>query len=174
MAGCWAAAATVRPVRALAGAMAALLLLVSACSGDGSGSGATLKGDYERLYGGEASFESYRGKPVVVNFFSSTCVPCQTEMPALEQTKQQLGDKVAFVGMDVNDTVGAGRAFAASTGVTWDLGRDTDASIMQGLGGVYLPTTAIADGNGKVVWLHTGVIDVADVTTQLRDHHLIS
>jgi thiol-disulfide isomerase/thioredoxin len=160
-------------VRALAGAVAALLLLTACSGGSSAASGKSLNGDFEKLAGGQTSFENYRGRPVVVNFFSSTCIPCQTEMPALEKTKQQLGDQVAFIGMDVTDSAETGRAFAASTGVTWDLGRDPDASIMQGLGGIYLPTTAIADGTGKVVWMHTGAVNVDDVTTQLREHHLI-
>jgi thiol-disulfide isomerase/thioredoxin len=150
------------------------VVLLGACSGGSSGSGKALDGNFEKLSGGQASFADYRGKPVVVNFFSSTCVPCQTEMPALEKTKQQLGDQVRFLGMDVNDTVSSGQAFAEATGVTWDLARDPSGSILQGLGGTVLPTTVVADGNGKVVWLHVGAVDVDDVTGQLREHHLIS
>src|SRR5262245_35141388 len=110
---------TVQLVRRLAVMITAALVL-GACSGGSSGSGKALDGTFEKLLGGQASFADYRGKPVVVNFFSSTCVPCQTEMPALEKTKQQLADQVQFIGMDVNDTVEAGQAFAESTGVTWD------------------------------------------------------
>ena len=133
-----------------------------------------VNGSFEKLYGGQASFEDYRGRPTVVNWFSSTCIPCQTEMPALEQTKQQLADQVAFIGMDVNDTVEAGRAFAEATRVTWDLGRDPNSAIMQEAGGTLLPTTAILDRDGTIIWLHAGAVDTGDVAAQLRDHHLIS
>src|SRR5439155_5683524 len=138
------------------------VLVLAACGGGGSGSasGKTLSGSFERLYGGQASFDDYRGRGTVVNFFSSTCVPCQTEMPALEAAKQQVGGQVAFVGMDVQDTVEAGRAFAEAVKVTWDLGRDPDASLMTGFGGLVLPTTVIADRDGTIVWLHSGPVDV--------------
>ena len=60
----------------------ALLLVLTACGGGGS-SNKTLDASFTRFDGSQASIGDYRGRPVVVNFFSSTCVPCQTEMPAL-------------------------------------------------------------------------------------------
>lgn len=119
--------------------------------------------------GTETSFAAYRGRPVVVNFFASTCVPCQTEMPAFEKVHQQLGASVAFVGMDVQDTVDAGRAFVAAVGVSWDIGRDPDASILQQqLGGVGLPTTVILDRDGKVVFSRLGTLDAAKLLDAMR------
>ena len=126
-----------------------------------------------RFDGSQASTRDYRGKPVVVNFFSSTCVPCQTEMPALEQVHRKAGDKVAFLGLDVQDTVASGKAFVESVGVTWDMGRDPDASILQGLGGTALPTTVLLDANGKIVYQHLGTLDVDELDKQLREHGFI-
>src|SRR5262249_36695053 len=148
----------------------ALLLIavtgLGACSGASSNAanGKTLQGSFERLDGGRSDLATYRGKPTVVNFFSSTCVPCQTEMPALERAHQQLGDKVSFVGMDVQDTVEGGKSFVDATEVTYDVGRDPNGAILQDLDGVLmLPTTAIADANGKIVWLHTGALNSTDI-----------
>jgi len=146
-----------------------LVLVLAACGGGGSGD-KTLDASFERFDGSQASTHDYRGKPVVVNFFSSTCVPCQTEMPALEQVHRKAGDKVVFLGLDVQDTVASGKAFVESVGVTWDLGRDPDAAILQSLGGTALPTTVLLDANGKVVYQHLGKLDVSDLDKQLREH----
>jgi thiol-disulfide isomerase/thioredoxin len=150
------------------------LVLVVSCS-SGSSSGKVADATFTRFDGTSANFTDYRGKPVVVNFFSSTCPPCVTEMPALEQVHKSLGDQVTFLGLDVQDTVEGGKAFIQTVGITWELGRDPDASILQGvMGGVALPTTVFLDGQGRIVFSKLGKLDQPDQLTQLlRDHHLI-
>jgi hypothetical protein len=50
------------------------------------------------------------------------------------------------------------------------MGRDPDASILQGLGGVGLPTTVLLDGNGHIVYKHLGALQAGDLTKQLQAH----
>lgn len=152
-------------------------LAAVACSGGGGGNhaGQPIDATFKRFDGTTGTFAEYRGKPVVVNFFSSTCVPCQTEMPALEKVHKNLGDQVTFVGMDVQDTVDGGRAFVQTVGITWELGRDPTAAILQGVvGGVGLPTTIVLDRSGAIAFSHLGALNVDQLTGELRDHHLIS
>ncbi len=111
---------------------------------------------------------------MVVNFFSSTCVPCQTEMPALEQIHRAAGGQVVFLGLDVQDTAESGQAFIQTVGVTWDMGRDPDASILQSLGGTGLPTTVLLDAQGRVVYKHLGALQAGDLDRQLRSHGFIT
>jgi cytochrome c biogenesis protein CcmG, thiol:disulfide interchange protein DsbE len=151
----------------------ALLCVSAGCSGGGSNS-RTLDASFTRFDGSQASVRDYRGKPVVVNFFSSTCVPCQTEMPALEQVHRTAGAKIAFLGLDVQDTVASGKAFVESVGATYDIGRDPDASILQSLGGTGLPITVLLDAGGKIVYQHLGKLDVDDLGKQLRQHGFIT
>ena len=75
----------------------------------------------------------------------------------------------------MQDTVDGGKAFVDTVGITWNLGRDPDASILQGaMGGVALPTTVFLDAQGRIVFSHLGKLDQPDQLTQLlRDHHLI-
>jgi thiol-disulfide isomerase/thioredoxin len=155
----------------------AAALAVAACSGgsDGGSGGRPIDATFKRFDGTTGTLAEYRGKPVVVNFFSSTCVPCQTEMPALEQVHRTLGDQVTFLGMDVQDTVEGGKAFVQTVGITWELGRDPDAAILQGeMGGIGLPTTVVLDREGRVAFKHLGALDVGGLTGELRDHKLIS
>src|SRR5579885_3012669 len=54
--------------------------------------------------GQQIHLAALKGKPVVVNFWASTCVPCQTESPVLvEAAKQYASQGVVFVGVDSED-----------------------------------------------------------------------
>ena len=57
----------------------------------------------ETLEGEPLDVADLRGKPVVVNVWWSGCGPCRTEMPMLQAVHEQLGDQVAFVGVNTRD-----------------------------------------------------------------------
>lgn len=52
--------------------------------------------------GGPLSNE-LQGKPVVVDIYASWCAACKNIAPTLSQLKQQYGDRVHFVVLDVSD-----------------------------------------------------------------------
>ena len=116
--------------------------------------------DWERFDGdGTASLADYAGRPLVLNFFASYCVPCAREMPALQRVADELGDRVAVIGMNLADEEDAAEALVEQTGVTYDLGRDPHGDLAQALGVVNLPTTVFAAPDHRVVEVHTGALD---------------
>ena len=157
--------------RVLASIALALLVAGACTSSDGTGQRAdreVQRATFSRLDGTTTSLGEYAGTPVLVNFFASTCQPCVTEMPALEQVKQEAAGKVRFVGIDVGDTVEGTRSFVAAVKVTWDIGRDPRGDIAALLGSVGLPTTAVLDRDGAVVYRHLGALDVDGLRAELR------
>jgi len=128
--------------------------------GGGEAAGTFLPHDsWERFDGdGAASLADYAGRPLVLNFFASYCIPCAREMPALQSVADQLGDRVAVVGLNLADEEDAARALVEQTGVTYDLGRDRDGAIAEALGVVNLPTTVFATADHEVVEVHTGAL----------------
>jgi cytochrome c biogenesis protein CcmG/thiol:disulfide interchange protein DsbE len=63
------------------------------------------------LDGGQLSLEALRGRPIVINFWSSWCGPCAEEAPALEMSFRKWGQKVAFVGVVFEDSETNARNF---------------------------------------------------------------
>ena len=124
---------------------------------------------YETLAGGRGSLASFRGKPLVVNFFASTCEPCIREMPALQNAHQQLGDQVAFVGMDVKDPVEDGRELVRRTGVTYEIARDPNGAFFEEFGAVALPTTAFVSPGGRIVKVVTGELTTEELEQLLSE-----
>lgn len=125
--------------------------------------------ELERFTGGQTTLAEFRGQPVVVNFFASFCVPCRTEMPAFEQVHRQLGDRVHIVGIDTGEPIESGRRIAADTGVTYPLLSDPPGTTMLTLGAKVLPTTVIADAEGRILLVHNGQLDADQLVGLLRD-----
>jgi thiol-disulfide isomerase/thioredoxin len=106
---------------------------------------------FERFDGSPVSLDDYRGQPLVVNFWGSWCAPCVEEMPDLERVHASLGDQVAFLGVNINDTPEAAEAMAARTGVTYDLARDPEGDLSRALDVVSWPTTVLVLPDGTIV-----------------------
>ncbi len=78
------------------------------------------------------------GKPAVVNFWASWCVPCREEAPLLESTWQRNRERLSLVGVDVQDTDEDALAFLREFGITYPNGAGNSGpiSISYGMRGV--------------------------------------
>ncbi|MDQ2728825.1 MAG: TlpA family protein disulfide reductase [Actinomycetota bacterium] len=110
------------------------------------------------------SLDQYRGRTVVVNFWASWCAPCRTEMPAFANLARQKARTVTFVGIDEEDSRNPALAFAATTGVTYPLASDPQATLTGRYRIVGFPTTVIISASGQILANHPGPLD----TTSLR------
>jgi thiol-disulfide isomerase/thioredoxin len=122
---------------------------------------------FERFTGGQGRFTDYAGKPLVINFWQTTCAPCLKEMPAFERVHQALGADVQFLGIDVNDTLSSGKDYARKLGVTYDLVRDPSAELLSVLGGVVLPTTVLVGADGTVLLVHASALSENELTSAI-------
>ncbi len=129
-------------------------------------------GVVQGLSGSSFHLTDFAGKPLVLNFFSTTCAPCIREMPDLERLHQQLGEAVTFVGIDVTDTRADGEGLVRRTGVSYRTGYDPNGDVLRDLGGQALPTTVIVDPSGALVETHTGALTAAELQTLLAEHQL--
>lgn len=111
----------------------------------------------------------YVGKPMVVNFFSSTCEACKEELPALEKAHEHLGDKVTFVGVATVDLREKWQAFAKQYGVTYEIVDDPDGVMLQSIGGQSLPATAFVTPDGIVHAVSLRKLDTSRIEQMIRE-----
>ena len=107
-------------------------------------------------------------EPLLINVWSSTCVPCVTEMPALEKVWQANRNDVDILGLDYLEPPELGQAMADRTGVTYPLGRDVNGSILRSLGGIGLPYTVLVASNGTILATHSGALTQAQFTELVK------
>jgi cytochrome c biogenesis protein CcmG, thiol:disulfide interchange protein DsbE len=125
---------------------------------------------FQDLGGTTSALGELHGDPVLVNYFASWCVPCKTEMPALEEVHQELGDQVTFLGLAINDRPEDVRRTVDDTGVTYRIGRDVDDRVFTATGALGpLPATVLLDEGGSVVEIHRGELTADDVRSLLAE-----
>jgi len=111
---------------------------------------------------------SFRGRPVVVNFWASWCVPCRKEMPAFEQVAEELGAKVAFVGVNHQDGRGPANELLDQTGVRYPVAFDPAGKTALAYGLFGMPSTLFVAANGRLVGRHTGQMSADDLRSAIR------
>jgi thiol-disulfide isomerase/thioredoxin len=124
---------------------------------------------YEVLTGGLSSLRDHQGTPMVVNFWQSNCVPCRTEMPALQSVHQSLGRQVAFVGLGVFERDKNARAFVKDTGVTYETGLDPSGYFADAFSVVTFPSTYLVDRDGQIVATHLGAITASELRAPITE-----
>jgi cytochrome c biogenesis protein CcmG/thiol:disulfide interchange protein DsbE len=113
------------------------------------------------LPGGTTAFDSrietLKGYPVVVNVWASWCGPCRFEFPTLQKLSAEYGKRVAFLGVDSQDSDDAAGTFLKEAPVPYPSYTDPDQSVAEHIGaGLGLPDTAYYDRGGKLVYLKQG------------------
>ncbi len=110
------------------------------------------------------SLSDFQGKPVVLNFWSSRCGPCQSEMPDFQKAFLELGNDVQFLMVNVTDgywdTVESASEFIQKSGYTFPVFYDTDRSAAGTYGISSLPTSLFFDSEGTLVAYAVGAINL--------------
>ena len=102
---------------------------------------------------GTLALASLRGKPVVLNFWASWCVPCKSESKVLEADYRHYGAKgVVFLGIDFHDVTSDARTFVAAHGLSFPMVEDGSGSVTQNRYGIsQVPETYIVGRTGKIL-----------------------
>ena len=111
------------------------------------------------LDGKNFQLSDYKGKPVMINFFASWCLPCREEIPAIEKIVSTYKPKgVVFLGISTDDTEVKANDFIKKYGVSYSIGLDKSTAIQKSFGLYGIPTTYFIDKQGIVNYFHSGAV----------------
>jgi cytochrome c biogenesis protein CcmG, thiol:disulfide interchange protein DsbE len=124
------------------------------------------------LKGAPHKLEDYRGKPVVLNFWATWCVPCATEMPLLSEMQGRYKGKVLFIAASIDDEDlkpsiapfikrHKGDALTVMTGATLE-------TLEQFGVAQSMPGTVFIDPQGNIVDRVNGALKRPDLEERLR------
>jgi len=105
----------------------------------------------------QAKLAQLRGLPVVVNQWASWCTNCRAEFPFFQTAGRAYAGRVAFVGLDSQDSRANAIAFLREFPVDYPSVFDPSASQAQSLGGGQgWPTTIYFNAAHKITFVHEG------------------
>jgi peroxiredoxin len=103
------------------------------------------------LNGDTITLSDLRGKGIVLNFWATWCLPCRTEMPALEQTWQSLQDDgLVILAVNLQEDPALVSGFVNEFGLTFPVLLDRDGAVFSRYQVQLYPTTFFIDRDGVV------------------------
>ncbi|HEY5609576.1 MAG TPA: redoxin family protein [Thermoanaerobaculia bacterium] len=101
------------------------------------------------------SLEQLRGRPVVVNFWATWCVPCYAEHEVLTRTASATPN-IAFVGVAYDDTEPKIIEFLRQYGSAYPTAMDSEGKTAIAYGVYGVPETFFVNAAGTIVVKHEG------------------
>jgi thiol-disulfide isomerase/thioredoxin len=113
------------------------------------------------------TLRSFRGSPVIINFWATWCAPCRREIPLLQQlrvTYQSEGLEIVGIAVDFQSAVAD---FLEHTPIAYPvlIGEDQGLAAAEKFGmDPVLPFSVFADGQGRIIAVKVGELhkDEAD------------
>jgi len=101
--------------------------------------------------------DDFRGKIVFLNFWTTWCPSCITEMPSMEKLHRKLlGKNFAMVTVNIKESASRVKKFFEKYNLTFTALLDTNGEVSTEFGIGAIPTTFILDKSGKIVGRITG------------------
>ncbi len=101
-------------------------------------------------YGGRVNLASYRGRPVLLVFWTTSCPICQRELPMLSKLEPEFRNKgVSVLAINVGGGAGVGN-FMGANNINLTSLSDDDGTVSRAyrVGGV--PKLVLIGGDGKI------------------------
>ena len=122
------------------------------------------------LDGQAISLESFRGKPLVMNFFASWCDPCREEMPLINELAAQSGNKgYSVLAIAVEDSRAAVTEYAKEYKLTLPIALDLNSKVKRAYRIFGPPATFFIDRQGIIRDIIIGPLTPERASTALMN-----
>lgn len=119
------------------------------------------------LAGRRVTLSSYRGKPVLLNFWATWCTSCEEELPDLKKLQTEKRQELSILGISVDD---AGKKAVMPFVARFDLNFPvllSDVNTARAYGVRALPTSWLIGPDGVVAKKYVGPLEFAEVENDI-------
>jgi thiol-disulfide isomerase/thioredoxin len=122
------------------------------------------------LDGHPVSPDQLRGRPALLNFWATWCIPCRAEMPEIQHEANVWGNKVTVVGVDDGEDAATIRSFISDIGVVkYTLWRDSTGQVDTLLKAPGLPYSVFLDKQEVVKRIFLGQMSRQYIDDRFRE-----
>ena len=124
----------------------------------------------ETLLGASVSLAQFRGRPVIVNFWASWCLPCRDEAPILRAAMDRYAGKgLVILGIVVNDPPENARKFAEEFKLNYPnlLDPSGKTEVSYGVRGV--PETFFINRSGLITYRKAGPLETGELERHIQE-----
>ncbi len=125
----------------------------------------------QTLDGRTLTLEQFRGKPVLVTFWATTCPSCIEEMPHLIELYRELHPKgLEIIGVAMSyDSPDRVRAMVQQRQIPYPIVLDSQEHIAREFDNVQLtPTTVLISPDGQIVQYRLGLLDLPKLRETIK------
>lgn len=139
--------------------LAALSVLTAACTASPT-EGSPTSGDLPTATAAEiTALVADDPRPAVINVWASWCGPCRSEAPLLREAHAEYGDRVLFIGVNIQDAQEPAKEFIEEFGLDFLHFFDPNREVPAEWGGLGVPLTYFVGTDGEILALHNGILD---------------
>jgi thiol-disulfide isomerase/thioredoxin len=129
------------------------------------------------LNGEAKKFSDFKGKPLIINVWTSWCGPCRAEMGSLERLAQRYsGKQINIIGISTDDYRDKAMALIKETGISFENFIDHKLLLENMLGANTIPLTILVDADGRVLakirgahqWDSVNAVNAIEATFQIK------
>jgi peroxiredoxin len=107
--------------------------------------------------GKHVSLAQFSGHPILLNFWATTCGPCQSETPLLQRTLlSHQAQGLVVLGVDQGEEIAAIAKFGKDYALAYPLLADSQLAVNHTYGVTGLPVTYFIDAKGAIRYISNG------------------
>jgi peroxiredoxin len=124
------------------------------------------------LDGKQVSMSQFRGKPVMLNFWYSTCPGCLAEIPGMQRfysAQQAAGKDFVILGVNSVDDAQTAQQFAQQYGLSYSLALDNNQQVATLYNLTATPTSYFIDRQGIIRSVVVGPVDASTLQQDVAE-----
>lgn len=126
------------------------------------------------LEGKKASLSDYKGKPLIINFWATWCIPCIKEMPDLEKLyKERKDEGLELLMINVKESKEVVKKYIEKGGFSFRVLLDKNGDVLREYQVFGLPSTFFIDEKGIVQYSYMGELTVGITKMGLKSISVI-